>query len=116
MNNTTQLNFHQKCGIYCKAFANVKKRCANREETLVDMCRVMSKPVLWVIDQVRTNLMTLIMIIMTHICIMWSNAISVRTSAMNSSRQPKIRVLKFHCGPCLYQMLKVANTWYILLV
>ena len=27
---------------------------------------------------------------------MWSNAISVRTSAMNSSRQPKIRVLKFH--------------------
>ena len=30
---------------------------------------------------------------------MWSNAISVRTSAMNSSRQPKIRVLKFHGGP-----------------
>ena len=83
-----------------KAFANVKKRCANRE-TLVDMCRVMSKPVFWVIDQVRTNLMTWIMIIMTYICIMWSSAISVRTSAMNSSRQPKIRVLKFHGGPCL---------------
>ena len=107
---------HNKCGIYCKAFAHVKKRCANREETLVDMCRVMSKPVFWVIDQVRTNLMTWIMIIMTYICIMWSNAISVRTSAMNSSRQPKIRILKFHGGPCLWQMLKVANTWYILLV
>ena len=50
------------------------------------------------------------------ICIMWSNAISVRTSAMNSSRQPKIRVLKFQGGLCLKQMLKVANTWYILLV
>ena len=36
-----------------------------------------------------------------YICIMWSNAISVRTSAMKSSRQPKIRVLKFHGGPCL---------------
>ena len=97
-------------------FANVKKRCANREETLVDMCRVMSKPVFWIIDQVRTNLMTWIMIMMTYMCIMWSNAISVRTSAVNSSRQPKIRVLKFHDGPCLWQMLKVANTWYILLV
>ena len=75
--------------IYCKAFANVKKRCANREERLVDMCRIMSKPVFWVIDQVRTNLMTWIMIIITYICILWSNAISVRTSAMNLSRQPK---------------------------
>ena len=51
-----------------------------------------------------------------YICIMWSNVISVRTSAMNSSRQPKIRVLKFHGGPGLQQILKVANTWYILLV
>ena len=85
---TLNSQYHNKCGIYCKAFANAKKRCANREEALVDMCRVMSKPVLWIIDQVRTNLMTWIMIIMTYICIMWSNAISVRTSAMNSSRQP----------------------------
>ena len=105
--------YHDKCGIYCKAFANVKKRCANREETLADMCRVMSKPVFWVIDQVETNLMN-----HDHydIYIMWSNAISVTRSALNSSGQPKIRVLKFNGGPCWYQMLKVAKTWYILLV
>ena len=45
-----------------------------------------------------------------------ANAISVRTSAMNSSRQPKIRVLKLNGGPCSLLVLKVVNTWYILLV
>ena len=87
---TLSSQYRDKCGIYCKAFVNVKERCPNREEALVDPCRVMSKPVFWVIDQVRTNLMTWINIIMTYICIMWYNAISVRTSAMNSPRQPKI--------------------------
>ena len=45
-------------------------------------------------------------IIYKPICILWSNAISVKTSAMNSSRQPKIRVLKLNGGPC---SLLVAN-------
>ena len=47
--------FHDKCGIYCKAFANVKKHCTNRGETLVDMCRVMSKPVFWDVDHSVQN-------------------------------------------------------------
>ena len=67
------------------------------------MCRVMSKPVFWITDQVRINLMTWIIYMYMYFV---ANAISVRTSAMNSSRQPKIRVLKLNGDPC---SLLVAN-------
>ena len=48
--------------------------------------------------------MTWIMIIMTYICIMWSDAIAVRTSAMNSSRQPQNKSFKI-----LWWSVLVAN-------
>ena len=69
--------YHDKCSIYCKTFASVKKRCANREETLIDMCRVLQTRLLGYRPSPNKPHEV------DHICIMWSNAISVRTSAIH---------------------------------
>ena len=61
-------------------------------KTFDDNCSVMSKPVFWVTDQVRQEIHD-----MDHLyilCGLMHFAMSVRTSTMDSSRQPPIRVLK----------------------
>ena len=78
--------------MYCKAFAIVKKHYAIVRKTLVDMCRVMSKPVFEVTDQLRQEIHD-----MDHLyvlCGLMHFAMPVRTSTMDSARQPPIRVLK----------------------